>query len=75
VVVVWNKKIIDYEAKGLLMLTTENLSQICGRFTTTMQIEEGYGLFPPASIQEKNSNYSDWGIQDFKFGRVRRFFQ
>jgi hypothetical protein len=75
VVVVWNKMIIDYEAKGLLMLTKENLSQICGEYTTTMQIEEGYGLFPLACIQEKNSNYSDWGIQDFKFGSVRRYFR
>jgi hypothetical protein len=67
--------IIDYEAKGLLMLTKENLSNLCGQFTMTMQIEEGYGLFPPACIQEKNSNYSDWGIRDFKFGTVRQYFR
>jgi len=75
VVVVWNKMIIDYEAKGLLMLTMANLNNLCGEFTMTMQIEEGYGLFPPACIQEKNSNYPDWGIRDFKLGTVRKYFK
>jgi hypothetical protein len=47
VVDIWRGMIIDYESKYTFPLTNNSLRQICGVNTTFVEINCGYGIFPP----------------------------
>lgn len=72
VVVIWDNKIIDYESRKMRKFTKDNLSKLCGQFTRSMQIDEGYGLFPSKDIR-KNSNF-DFGIGEYRQVLSKNYF-
>jgi hypothetical protein len=78
VVVVWRKKIIDFECMHTYPLTEESLRRVCGVHTTFQRIVSGYGIFPSKQIRNSTENayIKDWGIGDFykKGGSVRGYF-
>jgi hypothetical protein len=78
VVVVWRKKIIDYECMHTYPLTEESLRQVCGVHTTFQRIVSGYGIFPSKKIRTSSENdyVQDWGMNDYykPGGSVRRYF-
>ena len=78
VVVVWRKKMIDYECMHTYPLTEESLRQVCGVHTTFLRIVSGYGIFPSKNIRKSSENASieDWGMGDYykPGGSVRRYF-
>jgi hypothetical protein len=78
VVVVWRKKMIDYECMHTYPLTEESLRQVCGVHTTFQRIVSGYGIFPSKNIRKSSENASieDWGMGDYykPGGSVRRYF-
>ena len=78
VVVVWRKKIIDFESMHTYPLTEESLRQVCGVHTTFQHIVSGYGIFPSNQIRNatENAYIEDWGMDQFykKGGSVRRYF-
>jgi hypothetical protein len=78
VVVVWRKKIIDFECMHTYPLTEESLRQVCGVHTTFQRIVSGYGIFPSKKIRTSSENdyVQDWGMNDYykPGGSVRRYF-
>jgi len=75
VVVIWDNKIVDYESRTTRVLTKENLSRLCGIFTRTMQIDEGYGLFPPVNIRQNLGKNSDFGIGEYRRVLSKKHFR
>ena len=75
VVVIWDNKIIDYESRKTHVLTKENLSRLCGTYTRTMQIDEGYGLFPPVNIRQNLGKNSDFGIGEYRGVLCKKHFR
>jgi hypothetical protein len=66
-VVVWNKRIIDYESMYTMPLTLESLSDLCGTTTKFRQITCGYGLIPPKThrpITDHNNCGIEWGLTE-----------
>jgi hypothetical protein len=78
VVVVWRKKMIDYECMHTYPLTEESLRHLCGVHTTFQRIVSGYGIFPSKKIRTSSENayIEDWGMGDYykPGGSVRRYF-
>ncbi len=60
VAVVWNGKIIDYEAMITLPLSEDSLRQVCGENTTFKKIRLGYGVFPLKHLQPNVINQTKW---------------
>ena len=56
VVVVWRKKIIDFECMHTYPLTEESLRRVCGVHTTFQRIVRGYGIFPSKIIRTSSEN-------------------
>ena len=80
VVVVWNKRIIDYESMYTMPLTLESISHLCGSTTKFRQLTCGYGLIPPKThrpITDHNNCGIEWGLTELYHGTndgVRGYF-
>ena len=80
VVVVWNKRIIDYESMYTMPLTLESISHLCGSTTKFRQLTCGYGLIPPKThrpITDHNNFGIEWGLTELYHGTndgVRGYF-
>ena len=81
VVVVWNKRIIDYETMYTMPLTSETISELCGSTTKFSQISCGYGLIPPKThrpLTDHNDCVIEWGLTELYHGNndgVRGYFK
>jgi hypothetical protein len=81
VVVVWNKRIIDYESMYTIPLTLESVADLCGSTTKFRQLSCGYGLIPPKThrpMTDHNNCGIEWGLTELYHGTndgVRGYFK
>jgi hypothetical protein len=81
VVVVWNKRIIDYESMYTMPLTLESVAGLCGSTTKFRQLSCGYGLIPPKThrpMTDHNNCGIEWGLTELYHGTndgVRGYFK
>ena len=81
VVVVWNKRIIDYESMYTIPLTLESVAGLCGSTTKFRQLSCGYGLIPPKThrpMTDHNNCGIEWGLTELYHGTndgVRGYFK
>ena len=81
VVVVWNKRIIDYESMYTMPLTLESVADLCGSTTKFRQLSCGYGLIPPKThrpMTDHNNCGIEWGLTELYHGTndgVRGYFK
>ena len=71
VVVVWNKKIIDYESMYTIPLSSETITELCGVTTKFQSISCGYGLIPPKTHRppiDQDQNQIEWGLAELYHG-------
>jgi hypothetical protein len=70
-VVVWNKKIIDYESMYTIPLSRETITELCGVTTKFQSISCGYGLIPPKTHRppiDQDQNQIEWGLAELYHG-------